>query len=174
MITIISGTHRKDSLTLSLSKEYFNSLKDKGQEVLLLDFQTLPVSFFYENSIFGTPSIAVENVLKTYIEPADKFVFISPEYNGSYAGVLKAFIDSIHPKLFKGKKACLVGAATGRAGNLRGMDHLTSVLMHIGMHVMPLQIPFSKLDTLLDENQKMNDEESLKLISKHMDMFITY
>jgi NAD(P)H-dependent FMN reductase len=47
-------------------------------------------------------------------------------------GSLKLFIDACsvreYKQNFKGKKAALVGIASGRAGNLRGMDHLTGVM----------------------------------------------
>ena len=70
---------------------------------------------------------------KKWLLPAEKYIFISPEYNGSIPGVLKCLIDvSDVKKVWKGKKALLTGVSKGRAGNLRGMDHLTGIMHYVG------------------------------------------
>ncbi len=174
MITIVSGSYRKDNLTISLSNIYASILEQKNQAFQLLDFRTLPVSFLYENEIFGNPSEEVDNLLKRYIIQADKFIFITPEYNGSFPGIVKAFIDICEPKWFEGKKVALVGASTGRAGNLRGMDHLTSIFEHLEMHVLPQKVPVSKIKTLINEDQIITEEETLQAITKQIDKFIQF
>lgn len=174
MITIVSGSYRKDNLTISLSNTYASILEERNQPFQLLDFRTLPVSFLYENEIFGNSSDTVNNLLKTYIIDADKFIFITPEYNGSFPGIVKAFIDICEPAWWVGKKAALVGTSTGRAGNLRGMDHLTSILEHLEMHVMPQKLPVSKIKTLIDEHQNLTDPDTIGEVSKQIDKFIQY
>jgi len=104
-------------------------------------------------------------------------VFISPEYNGSYPGVLKLFLDAIsireYARSFKQKKAALCGVASGRAGNLRGIDHLTGVLNHVGVIVMPNNLPLSSIDKLCDENGEINASTS-ELISSFIDDFLAF
>jgi len=34
-------------------------------------------------------------------------------------------LDDIHPDINRGKKVGLIGVATGRGGNIRGMEHLS-------------------------------------------------
>ncbi len=70
--------------------------------------------------------IKIENEI---LIPTQKFIFIIPEYNGTFPGVLKAMIDNSDiKKAWYHKKALLTGVSTGRAGNLRGMDHLSASL----------------------------------------------
>ena len=76
MITLISGSYRKDNLTISLSNIYATILEERNQPFQLLDFRTIPVSFLYENEIFGNSSDEVDNLLKKYIIDAEKFIFI--------------------------------------------------------------------------------------------------
>ncbi|MEP7264558.1 MAG: NADPH-dependent FMN reductase [Bacteroidota bacterium] len=147
MITLISGTNRKNSLTQQFSSIYFQMLKRKMPDSLFFDLCHLPDSLlnldpdFYKNR--PQELIAIQS---EFFIPADKFIFIIPEYNGSYPGILKLLIDVLDPKeSFKNKKAALTGIATGRAGNLRGMDHLTAVLNHMNVTVMPYQLPVSKV-----------------------------
>lgn len=147
MITLISGTNRKNSLTEQFAGIYFQLLKKQMPDSLFFDFCSLPESLlnldpdFYKNR----PKELLD-IQSQFFKPADKFIFIIPEYNGSYPGILKLLIDVLDPKeSFKNKKAALTGIATGRAGNLRGMDHLTAVLNHMGVTVMPYQLPVSKV-----------------------------
>ncbi len=174
MITIVSGSYRKDNLTISLSNLYAGILQERNQPFQVLDFRTLPVSFLYENEIFGNSSKEVDNLLKNYVINAEKFIFIIPEYNGSFPGVVKAFIDICDPQWFIGKRAALVGASTGRAGNLRGMDHLSSILEHLEMHVLPQKLPVSKIKTLLDNEQNIQDGETIEAVSQQINKFIQF
>ncbi|MCX7744574.1 MAG: NAD(P)H-dependent oxidoreductase [Flavobacteriales bacterium] len=174
MITIISGTHRKDNLTITFSNYYLNSIKQKGEEVQLLDLRTLPSGFFQDNSIFGTTSEEVDKLLKTYFVSAEKFIFVLPEYNGSFPGIVKMLIDSIEPSVFKGKKAALVGISSGRAGNLRGMEHFTGILHYLDVHVLPYKLPISRIFTLMDDSKTIVDDETLRVMELQIEKFIRF
>ncbi len=50
--------------------------------------------------------------------PTQKFIFIIPEYNGTFPGVLKAMIDNSDIIRYH-KKAILTGVSSGRAGNFK-------------------------------------------------------
>ena len=81
--------------------------------------------------------------------------FVIPEYNGSFPGIFKAFIDASDIRSsFHGKKVCLIGVSDGRAGNLRGMDHLTNICGHMKMNVLNLKIPISSVGSLIDTDEK--------------------
>ena len=103
-----------------------------------------------------------------------KYIFISPEYNGSIPGVLKCLIDvSDVRRVWKGKKALLTGVSTGRAGNLRGMDHLTGILHFVGTVVHPNKLPISVVDTLFNEN-RISHQETLRAINRQLDEFVEF
>jgi NAD(P)H-dependent FMN reductase len=91
-----------------------------------------------------------------YMIDADRWIIVSPEYNGSFPGVLKLFIDAIsthkYGETFADKRALLVGVASGRAGNLRGMEHLTGLLNYLKIHVFPQKLPISSIATALSED----------------------
>ncbi len=106
--------------------------------------------------------------------PTKKFIFIVPEYNGSYPGVLKALIDNSDiRKVWNFKKALLTGVATGRAGNLRGMDHLSDTLHYLKMTVFYNKLPISVIDKIMNEEGHLN-EETLKVVNKQIDEFLIF
>lgn len=157
-----------------MAESYFEKLKTLTQNVKYFDFRNLPVDFAFRNPVFSGEGSPAEDIAREFLLPAEKWVFVVPEYNGSFPGVLKAFIDGMKPEWFCGKKAALVGIATGRAGNLRGMDHLTDVLMHLGVSVMHNRLPVSSFNSLLDENQKLKDTYTWRAIENHQAQLLKF
>ena len=113
-----------------------------------------------------------------YITPVGKWFLVIPEYNGGFPGVIKLFIDACsvrnYHETFKDKKAALVGIASGRAGNLRGMEHMTGVLNYLGVLVMPNKLPISRIETLMDEEGEITDVETLKSMEQQVKDFIEF
>ena len=173
MITIISGTNRPQSNTLKIARQYAQLMEKQGVKPQLLSLEIVPADIAF-NELFNKRSTMFQQILDEYIIPSTKFVIISPEYNGSFPGILKTFIDAIHPDINRGKKAALVGVSTGRAGNLRGMDHLTGILNYLGFHVMPNKLPISNVLTLLNKNNNINDPATINVLEKHIADFLKY
>jgi NAD(P)H-dependent FMN reductase len=180
MITVISCSNRKDNKCRIFAEHYAAVLRTKGDEpVELLVLEDIPHDWFFPEMYEGEDqAVSLAGIQDKYMLPADKFVFVSSEYNGSYPGALKLFIDAIsvreYKATFKGKKAALVGVATGRAGNLRGMDHLTGVLNHVGTIVLPNKLPISKIGSLLSAEDKITDSDTLKAIEQQIDEFYAF
>ena len=180
MITIISGSNRKNSECLTFAKKYFDLFKKQASEVVqLLALENIPHDWFhpsmYELEQQSPSLIAIQD---KYMIPADKFFFVISEYNGSFPGALKLFLDACsiraYQATFKGKKAALSGVATGRAGNLRGMDHLTAVLHHLGTIVMPNQVPISRIANLMDKDGELIDPDTLTVMEQQVIEFLHF
>ncbi len=176
MITVISGTNRPESRTLLFATHFATQLRDLGQEVGILDMAELHHGYFAGEMYdpLGSDPQLVE-WQQRYIAAADKLAVFVPEYNGSYPGVLKLFLDGIsvidYTGNFKEKHVALVGVATGRAGNLRGMDHLADVFAHMGAWVLPNRLPLSNIEALLT-GAAVTDAETIKALKKHAEQLI--
>lgn len=172
-ITIISATNRENSNTEKVANYYLSVLKSKGVKAELFSLKNLPENFLFSD-LFGKRSEEFQKIIDTYLEHQTKFIFVVPEYNGSFAGVLKVFLDSVSPKTWADNKACLVGVSTGRAGNLRGLEHLTNILNYLKVNVYHDKLPISKVDTLLDENGNLIDTETQKVIDWQVEGFLRF
>ena len=84
MITIISGTNRNDSFTRKVALEYQRFLTELNIESQILSLEE------HEAHRRNDAFIKMENGL---LKTAERFIFILPEYNGSYPGVLKMMIE---------------------------------------------------------------------------------
>jgi chromate reductase, NAD(P)H dehydrogenase (quinone) len=165
MYLIISGTNRPQSFTLRVAELYQTLLKKKNVDARVLSLIGLEL-------MVRSPEVV--QLEKELLLPAEKYIFISPEYNGSIPGVLKCLIDvSDVKKVWKGKKALLTGVSKGRAGNLRGMDHLTGIMHYVGTVVHPNKLPISIVDTLFNQ-EEMAHQDTLRAIHQQLDEFIEF
>ncbi len=163
---IISGTNRRDSNSFRVARHYRESLLQKSIDAPLLSLENLDLS--HRSADF----LAVE---KKLLIPSGKFIFIAPEYNGSFPGVLKTLFDlSDYKRTWWGKKALLTGVSTGRSGNVRGMEHLTTVLNYLKVVVHPNKLPISAIDRLMKSGENIIDPETLGAIDIQLDEFIKF
>ena len=156
MITVIAGTNRPNSRARRVAGYYQTLLAELGAESQVLDLAELPADFIVSALYANAGSHPDFNRLAARLDAADKWVIVTPEYNGSFPGALKGFIDGLpYPGAFQGKKAALVGLSSGGQGGLLAMTHLTDVLMYLGTSVLPqrVRLPFI--------NQDLNAEGTL-------------
>lgn len=172
MTTIICGTNRENSNSSIISKVYEELINKEEEEVAVLYLKDLPKSFAYDE-INGNKSEEFKAIIEKYIVPTNRFVFVIPEYNGGFPGVLKSFIDCIPPKEFNNKKAALVGVSSGHAGALRPLDQFTSILHYVKVEVFSSKPKLSSIEALLDDD-KLNDEAALKMLTEHIKEFLKY
>lgn len=165
MYTIISGTNRIGSHTEKVAGEYQRILKNKNIDAKIFSLKGLDTLHRSAGILKAETEVLI---------PTEKFIFIIPEYNGSYPGVLKAMIDNSDiRRVWNFKKALLTGVATGRAGNLRGMDHLSDTLHYMKMNVFYNKLPISVIDKVMTEEGRLNNE-TIKAVNKQIDEFLLF
>ncbi|MBM3401116.1 MAG: NAD(P)H-dependent oxidoreductase [Bacteroidetes bacterium] len=173
MITLISGTNREGSNTLKLTKYYHRQLLEKGFESEIISLCDLPNDLI-STDLYGKRSKAFQSI-QDKITVSSKFIFLIPEYNGSFPGILKTFIDACaFPDSFYGKKVALVGLSSGKYGNVRGIEHFTGICHYINMHVLPLRIHIPNIGKEFDENGNLCMEDTLKFTAQQIDRFIEF
>lgn len=173
MITIVCGTNRPDSNSAKIAEVYVDIAKKQGFEAGVLSMSDLPEDFLDANR-YGTTPDSFTQILNNLIEPVSHFVFIVPEYNGSFPGILKVFLDTIPPGVWEGKKAALVGVASGRAGNLRGVDHLLGVLHYLKVEVYSQKPLLSSIHQFLGEDGKLLNEEYLSQMNDQVSRLMKF
>jgi len=173
MTTIISCTNREGSNTLKLAEYYHKELAAKGFESEIFSLQALPDNFIISD-LYGKRSEAFQSI-QDKISATTKFIFVVPEYNGSFPGILKLFIDACtFPDSFYGKKAALVGLSSGKYGNVRGIEHLTGICHYINLHVLPLRIHIPSVDKEFDAKGDLFNEDTVKFVTQQIDQIIAF
>ena len=173
MITIIASTNRHNSNTLKLSNYYQNALKQRGISSEVISLTDLPENFI-STDLYGKRSEAFIPIQEK-MSLASKFLFVVPEYNGSFPGILKTFIDGCKfPESFYGKKAILTGLSTGKYGNVRGIDHLTGICHYVNLHVLPLRLHIPAIDKEFNEAGELIKKDTLRFVNQQIDQLIAF
>ena len=166
MITIIAGTNRKESNTKKIAEAYQKTLSEKNVTSKILGLDVFNVH--ERNEAF----VAME---KDFLLHSKKMIIVLPEYNGSFPGILKLMIDNTDVKnVWPDKKILLTGVSTGRAGNLRGMEHLTGVLLYLKATVHHNRLPLSIVHTLFNSDRMLSDEATINSINIQIDEFLIF
>ncbi len=178
MITIISGTNRPNSRTKLVASHCLQALAYAGEDVQLLDLVDLNLPILSDEMYSASGQHPYIGTLQDkYLINSDHWLIISPEHNGSFPGILKLFFDAVsvrrYKETFSGKSASMIGVASGRAGNFRGMEHLTGILNYLNVVVMPNKLPVSVIDKNISENGSIEKTTSV-VLSSFLEEMITF
>ncbi|HEY9561929.1 MAG TPA: NAD(P)H-dependent oxidoreductase [Anseongella sp.] len=173
MISIISGTNRTPNNSEIIAQIYRRILEEKGHSPQVLPLTNLPPNII-ATDLYGKRSKAFQPI-QELVTATEKFIFIVPEYNGSFPGVLKVFIDACSfPESFMGKKAALVGHSTGRYGNIRGIEHFTGICHYCGLHVLPLKLHIPRVQHEFDQNGSLQQGDAHRFIHQQINQFLSF
>jgi NAD(P)H-dependent FMN reductase len=135
-ILIVSGTNRPNSSTLKVARVVERHYHDLGVPAALYNLTDLPAEVFTPEAYAAKPA-AFLPVQQRVLDAAGLHV-VTPEYNGSFPGVLKYFVDMLKfPESFERKPVAFVGVASGTWGALRAVEQLQLVFGYRNAHVYP-------------------------------------
>ena len=172
MITIISGTNRSNSNSLKVAKLCNEILEEKGIASQVYSLDSLSNDFLF-SEMYQDHSENFKNTITKYILLVDKIIFVVPEYHGSYSGALKVFLDAISSDDIMDKKTMLVGVASGHAGGIRPLGHLTDVLHHLRAEVFSRKPKLSYIDKLIDSKGDFN-QNTIQSLNANIELFLNY
>jgi len=175
MITLISGTNRPNSRTKEVTNIYQAILEAKGVATQIVDLSLVLPSDIIGNGLYANAGKNEDfNYIRDLMWDAQKFVFIVPEYNGSFPGALKVFIDGLKfPGTFIDKKAGLIGLGSGLQGAVLGMSHLTDIFAYLQMSTLGFKPKLAQIDKHL-VNGEFTNELYTTMLHQHADKMIAF
>jgi chromate reductase len=166
-ILAFSGSTRTDSYNHRLVQVAAEGARAAGAEVTLLDLKEYPLPLLDQDleQQQGIPENAVR--LKRLFVDHDGLLIASPEYNSSFAPLLKNTIDWVSRPAegeamlaaYQNKVAAIMAASPGGLGGLRGLVHVRSILSSIGVVVLPDQTAVPRAFEVFDDNGQLIDEK---------------
>ncbi|MBK9347980.1 MAG: NAD(P)H-dependent oxidoreductase [Burkholderiales bacterium] len=168
-LLIFAGSARQQSFNRQLAHAAAAMARAKGAEVTVLELSTLDIPLYNADlEAQGTPPDVIR--LKEILDAHPAWIICSPEYNGSYTGLLKHTIDWAsspvkgHPvwadgsKPFTGKVVGLLSASNGALGGLRSLSHLNPLLLNLHCWVCPQQYALSRASAAFDATGQLQVE----------------
>ena len=111
------------------------------------------------------PDSAETKALQDMVSGATGVIFSTPEYHGSFSSMAKLIIENLgFPSVLAGKPVALVGVAAGRIGAIKALEHLRSVLSHIGAVVLPGPVSVAGVQQVFDDKGRCLDENIETLV----------
>lgn len=96
--------------------------------------------------------------LQQKVGQATGVILATPEYNGSFSSVMKLVIENLgSPSPLEGKPVALLGIAGGTIGAVKFLEHLRSVVSHVGGIVLPLPISVANVRNVFDSEGRCLD-----------------
>ncbi|WP_314688108.1 NAD(P)H-dependent oxidoreductase [uncultured Bifidobacterium sp.] len=133
-IAVFVGSLRRDSFNKALARN-IERLLPEGVEFRYAD---LDLPLYDQDLDANLPEKVV--ALKKLVAESDGVLFVTPEYNRSFSGVIKNAIDwASRPwgqSSFAGKPAAIAGASIGALGTTQAQSQLRNVLLFLDMKVM--------------------------------------
>lgn len=164
-ILAFAGSLRTGSFNKKLVRIAAEGARAAGAEVTLLDLRDLPMPI-YDGDIEreqGLPPNA--KAFKRLLIEHHGVLLATPEYNSQYPAVLKNAIDWASRQepgdtpliAFKGKIAAVMSASPGALAALRSQTLVRSLLLYLGMVVVPTQIGIARAGEAFDEAGRLKD-----------------
>ncbi|WDE11834.1 NADPH-dependent FMN reductase [Thalassomonas haliotis] len=157
----LCGSLREDSCSYTALSESLTSAKTLGASVDLIDLKSLSLPYFTDEAKASDP--AVKQFLEI-IDNADGIIVSSPEYHGSYSGVLKNALDYLTKEQVKNKAVALISVGAGQYGGFAALDALDKVMKTLHGIVIPLKVSVSHSHKVISSGQIHSQEYATRLL----------
>jgi chromate reductase len=165
-LLVFAGSTRAQSHNRRLAQVAADLARAAGAPVTHLELADFDLPMYNADlEARGTPAAAIRVKEIFYAHPA--WVICSPEYNGSYTGLLKNTIDWVSSpvkgdpewgdglKPFAGKVVGLLSASPGGLGGLRSLSHLSPLLLNLQCWLTPRQFALARAGEAFDASGQL-------------------
>ena len=179
-LLVVASTNRPGALSHVVAKQCVSMLQAQGERPAFLALDEVPDNFFRTALYDNQGHDPAFNRLIKRIENAKKILFVVPQYNGSFPGILKTFIDGLplgakdKGQYLRYKQCALIGVSKGWQGNMLGISHLSDLLNYLGMHVFPKKVYFPKVSQPTLEALQEAHPTALETLQATLEDFTTW
>jgi len=173
-VAVVVGSLRKDSFNRKMAK----ALAAIAPESLSLEIVEIGALPLYNQDDDATPSAATI-AFKEKIAGADAVLFVTPEYNRSFPGVLKNAIDvgsrPYGKSVWSGKPGGVISVSPGAIGAFGANHHLRQSLVFLNVPAM--QQPEAYIggaDKMFDAGGKLTNDSTREFLGKFATAFAAW
>ncbi len=158
----ICGSLRSGSHTHAAVKLALQAAQEAGAQTLLIDLRDYQLGF-----CDGETSACADAVkLRQTVREAQGIILGTPEYHGSFSGVLKNAIDHLEGKDLNGKIIGLIGVSGGALGGVEALNGLRSIARSVHAWVIPQQAAIPEAWKVFDAAGKMKNSNLEKRVKE--------
>lgn len=172
-LKIISSTDRPGSNALKVSNYVKTLYEEAGAEVDVISLEDYPLEKVAGGKYGkGIPEVEAFNAP---IINADGLIFVIPEYNGSFPGILKVFVDHLpFPEAFEKMPMAFIGEAAGAFGALRSVEQFQMIANYRNALQFPERVFIARVNKEFDEETGIRDEFTQSLLESQVSNFVKF
>lgn len=171
-IAIVLGSIRKERQSHRVAYHLEKMLIQRNIETYVIDLLIHPLS------IFGQPAqdySQLENIkqIGVRLTESDALIFVTPEYHGSFSGVLKNALDHFWIEFHK-KPIGIAATSTGKFGGLNAATQLQHVILSLGAYPLPLKLLIPEIHRAFDDSFETQLVNLSKSTNRFLDEFLWF
>lgn len=150
-VVALAGSLRENSLTRAALRIALSGARATSAQTRLLDLNEYDLPFADGRDDESTYPPGVFR-LREDVKAAQGIIIGTPEYHGSYTGVLKNALDLLGFDEFEGKIVGLVGVSAGKMGAVSALDGLRGIGRSLHAWVIPEQVSIAEVERVITED----------------------
>ncbi len=171
-VAVLVGSLRRDSLNLKLAKALAKLGESKGLALQIVPLGELPL---YNEDLWENPPASVL-AFKEAVAATDAVLFVTPEYNRSFPGVLKNALDwgsrPYGQSVWPNKPAGIVGTSPGAAGTAAAQAQLRSAVAALGVALISQpEVYLNFKPDLIDAEGQIAEERTSEFLDRYLETF---
>ncbi|MEX0843630.1 MAG: NAD(P)H-dependent oxidoreductase [Balneolaceae bacterium] len=172
-LKIISSTDRPNSNALKVSAYVKSLYQSQGVNAEIVSLEDFPLEEVVGGR-YGKKLPAIEKFRDPIIQ-ADGLIFVIPEYNGSFPGILKMFVDYLpFPEAFEKMPMAFIGEANGVFGALRAVEQFQMIANYRNALQFPERVFIPRVKDEFVEGEGLKDDFKQKLLESQVVNFVKF
>jgi azobenzene reductase len=171
-LAVLCGSVRMGRKSPLVAEYVANEFKSKSEifEVTYIDLAEYNLPIMQERRGHHPNLPAIAEKLGQQLESADALVVVTPEYNGSYPGVLKNALDYFLDEVSK-RPVGVVSVSGGRMGGNHAWQSLTAMFLRIGAFVAPARFHVAEVGKVFNDNGEVVSDHFKKSANRFTSEF---
>ena len=168
-VAILLGSVRIGRQSHRIAYYIQQELIDRGFEAVMIDLAEHPLPMMAENEEQNDISSGDVSFVGNALKEADGILLVTPEYHGSFTGVLKNALDFFWRE-FSRKPMGVITTGSGKMGGINASTQLQHVILSLGGYPVPLKLLVPEIQHAFDERGHPR-EDVIRFTKRFLDEF---
>ncbi|WP_437782711.1 NADPH-dependent FMN reductase [Sorangium sp. So ce1097] len=172
-ISILLGSTRTGRQSHKVAHHLERELQKRSVATDLIDLAESPLPILDERAGRHPQIQARVQGLSARLHEADGLLFVTPEYHGSFSGVLKNALDYFWEEFSK-KPIGVAAVSAGKLGGINASTQLQHVILSLGAFPVPTKLLVPEVQSAFDESLQVNGEHLVKSTARFLDEYLWF
>lgn len=172
-VTILLGSIRNGRQSHLIAHYLKEQFQHRGISIELIDLMETPLPLM-EERMGHHPQLPLEvQLVSERLHQADGLIFISPEYHGSFSGVLKNAVDYFWNE-FRKKPIGVVSISAGKFGGITASSQLQQLVLSVGGFPMPTKLLVPEVHLVFDPNEQVYQASFVQAADRFLKEYVWF